>query len=140
MFVARKKWIAALTHLLGPVLTFLPGLALWFWAWDRDPWLKAHGRSAAGFQIGVLLSYVGIAIFFSPQQENLQVHAVPMQFMKDIHQHQLSLLIQLIVAHAGFMVIWAAAIIFSVRSAWLAIRGAPPPHPLWMTRKNGDAA
>lgn len=140
MYVANKKWIAALTHLLGPAMTFLPGLALWFWAWDRDPWLKAHGRSAAVFQLAVLLGYVFIAMAFSSPQENPHLYAVPMQFVNDFHHHLLMSLIQLIVGHLGFAAIWGAAIFFSLRSAWRAMRGLLPSHPLWMMRRNGEAA
>ncbi|MGC8625701.1 MAG: hypothetical protein ACP5VQ_10630, partial [Phycisphaerae bacterium] len=66
-------------------------------------------------------------------------YAVPMQFGKDVHQHLLGSLIRLIVGHLGFVAIWGAVIFFSLRSAWRAIRGLSPSHPLWMMRRNGDA-
>ncbi len=123
MLTAKKKWIAAIIHILGPLLTFLPGLALWFWAWDGDLWLKAHGHSAARFQLTVLAGYVFIAMAFSSSEENLQVHSVISQLQVDVHQHLLLPLIWLMAGHLGFAAIWSASIFFSLRNAWRAIHG-----------------
>jgi uncharacterized Tic20 family protein len=107
-------------------LTFLPGLALWFSAWDNDQWLKAHGRSAAKFQMAILAGYIFIAVAVTSADETFQVHGVILQLTNDFHKHRLISLVWLMVGHLGFILLVMASIFFSLRSAWRAIRGLAP--------------
>lgn len=109
----KSRWLAALTHLVGPALSFLPGLALWFHAMNRDPWLEAHGRLAARFQLGALIGYLvltPLALFSGPGA---------------LDQLLLPLL-------------WITSFMVSIYNCWRATRGLMPdyfPLPKSLRRK-----
>ncbi len=58
-----QRFLAAAAYLFAVSLSFLPGLALWFWPRDRDLWLEAHGRSAALVNFAIFVGYLVLAPF-----------------------------------------------------------------------------
>ena len=49
------KNIAVITHLLGAIFSFIPGLIVWLLKKDESPYLSEQAKEALNFQISVLL-------------------------------------------------------------------------------------
>ncbi|OIQ80264.1 hypothetical protein GALL_379850 [mine drainage metagenome] len=54
---ANDKNIAVLTHLGGIFFGLIPGLVVWLWNKDGNPFVGQQAREALNFQITVLIGY-----------------------------------------------------------------------------------
>ena len=127
----KARFTAAMVHLLGPVMFFIPGLAVWFYAQDRCDWLATHARRAAGFQAFIFAGYMVLAPtiplagpkFFRFRSGSI-VPAVPHL----VWQHPMAALL----VYGGTLVFnglqWAS-VVLSVASALAAMLGTGCTYP-----------
>ena len=153
MAMRTQKILAAASYLLVCPLAFLPGLLLWFWAEDRNPWLAAHGRRAAWFNFALFLGFILLAPFTHVlgllatfvrvfEFSNLRFQIPNVKFLIS------NPLISSVAAPHGivyalwgphywagiftslasliFLLLWLAMIVVNVWSAWRAARGLGP--------------
>ena len=153
MAMRTQKILAAAGYLLVCPLAFLPGLLLWFWAEDRNPWLAAHGRRAATVNFAIFIGYLLLA----PFTHILGLLATLVRLFEFSHlrfqiPHVKFLisnpLISAVAAPHGlvyalwgphywagiftslvslvFLLLWLAMIVVNIWSAWRAARGLGP--------------
>ncbi len=148
MPVRFKNFLAAVGYLLALPLAFLPGLMLWLWARDREPWLERHSRSAALVNGGVVVGYAALAPFthivdllatlvrlyeISNLKFEISDSATPPGILYALWgPHYLAALFTSL-ASLGFVLLWLSAILFNLISAWRAMRGLGP----WVGESGG---
>ena len=141
-----QRFLAAAAYLFAVSLSFLPGLALWFWPRDRDLWLEAHGRSAALVNFAIFVGYLVLAPFthilgllatfirlyevvvtkFPLSSHSASAGAVSAPILYALWgPHYLTALLTSL-ASLGFVLLWLGAIVFNISSAWRAARGLGP--------------
>ena len=124
---------AAMVHVLGPVMFFVPGLAVWFYAQDRCAWLFAHGRRAAGFQAFIFAGYMVVAPTIplaGPHFFQWSSGAVMPSVPSIVWQHPLAAVLM----YGGTLIFnslrWAS-IVLSLASALMALLGRGCIYPTW---------
>ena len=135
----KARFTAAMVHLLGPVMLFVPGLAVWFYAQDRCDWLAAHARRAAGFQAFIFAGYMVVAptiplagpAFFRFRPGSI-VPSVP----HIVWQHPMAALL-VYVGTVVFNGLQWASVVLSLASSLAAILGTHCTYPTWprLTRR-----
>ncbi len=141
-----QKILAAAAYLSTPVLSFLPGLALWCWAKDRDPWLQAHGRSAALVNFTIFVGYLVLAPFVhlgdlvaiagyvdailsglpaTPHRLPAAVVA-PHGILAAILGPHYLVGAACAAATASFLALWLGALVFNLLSTWRVANGLGP--------------
>ena len=149
-----QKILAAAAYLSTPVLSFLPGLALWCWAKDRDPWLQAHGRSAALVNFTIFAGYlvlvpfvhlgdlVAIAAYVYAILSGLSAtpHRLPAGvgaphgiLAAVLGPHYLAEA-ACVAATTFFLALWLGALAFNLFSTWRVSNGLGP----WSRRGEGE--
>ena len=141
-----QKILAAAAYLSTPVLSFLPGLALWCWAKDRDPWLQAHGRSAALVNFTIFVGYLVLAPFVHLGDLvaiAAYVDAIPSGLPATPHRLPAAvvaphgILAAILGPHylagaacaaatASFLALWLGALVFNLLSTWRVANGLGP--------------
>ncbi len=148
-----QRFLAAAAYLFAVSLSFLPGLALWFWPQERDPWLAAHGRRAATVNFAFFLGYLLLAPFthilgllatfvrlFKFSNLRFQIPHVKFLILNPLisavaaphgivyalwgPHYWVGIFTSL--ASLGFVSLWLSAIVFNLSSAWRAARGLGP--------------
>ena len=134
----RRHWryLAVATHLLGPFMTFLPGLALWFWAWDRDDELARQGRSAFRFQLLLFLGYIFIATRVNVDAAGLFLtfrFVTLGQWLQSLTWRNGSGTFALAAGTLGFCFLYASSMFFSLFSALRVFQGRSAWYPNWLS-------
>jgi uncharacterized Tic20 family protein len=127
------RFTAVVVHLLGPVMFFVPGLAVWFYAQDRDAWLAAQGRRAAGFQAFIFAGYMVLVPTIplaGPTFFRFRAGSMVPSLPHLVWQHPLAALL----VYGGTLVFnglrWAS-ILWSLASAVAAMLGRGCVYPTW---------
>jgi hypothetical protein len=154
-----RRSLAAGAYLAAFALSFLPGAALCHWAKERDPWLEAHGRSAAWVNVAIFVGWILLAPFTHTGDLLAVVaylyrvafanSAVPNRFpsgtLTATVPHGVCYaiwgphyFIGLLMAATTllFLLLWCGSLLFNLSSAWHAWRGFGP----WLVEGGGRKA
>ncbi|NNM84522.1 MAG: DUF4870 domain-containing protein [Phycisphaerales bacterium] len=136
-----NRMLAAVVHLAGPWLSFLPGLALWYGAWDRNEVLVKHGRAACRFQLAVLIGLVLMAPAYNGNLPGIfMAFNMPVinGWLQSVDHSPGRGLLEFVCTF-GLFALWFSSIGFGLLNTLRAALGRMPWYPRWLAIPRGEA-
>lgn len=136
-----NRMLAAAVHLAGPWLSFLPGLALWYGAWNHNETLVQHGRAACRFQLAVLLGLMMMAPAYNGNLPGIFMALnmpVIMGWLHSVDHSPWRCALEFVCTF-GLFAFWFSSIGFGLLNTIRASLGRSPWYPRWLAIPLGEA-